>query len=175
MLMKNNRHANCSKTNMALLKCKECGKDVSSKAATCTSCGASVRRKKGRLRTFAILFFVLIGIGSLARQSDNSSSTAAKPVRKTQANANNSKKTSLSDAPTRKTTDAVPAENEADRILKQRADNLAAEQKTNVINYAPASADAYDADMNQALAEKNYAKFRALRDARNKQYPEQVK
>jgi hypothetical protein len=162
---------------MALLKCKECGKDVSTKAAVCASCGASVRRKKGRLRTFAILFFVLIGIGSLARQSDKSSSTAAapKPARKTHANAIDPKKSFPSAPPTRNVTETVHAENEADQILKDRADRLTAEQKANVINYAPASADAYDADMNQALAEKNYAKFRALRDARNKQYPEQVK
>lgn len=32
---------------MALIQCKECGKDVSSTASQCPNCGAPVREKEG--------------------------------------------------------------------------------------------------------------------------------
>lgn len=48
---------------MALVKCKECGSDVSSKAASCPKCGASVASKPmgvGKLILFIILAIVII-------------------------------------------------------------------------------------------------------------------
>jgi hypothetical protein len=44
---------------MAMAKCRECGKDVSSKAKTCPNCG--VKRPSGRMSKFAILVLLLGG------------------------------------------------------------------------------------------------------------------
>lgn len=50
---------------MALKKCKECGKEVSSKATACVGCGAPLAKKKSS--TLARLFlFVMIGFTVLA-------------------------------------------------------------------------------------------------------------
>lgn len=51
---------------MALMKCKECGGKVSTKAAACPSCGAKIGQGK---RIFAELFgviFTLIILGAMA-------------------------------------------------------------------------------------------------------------
>jgi len=44
---------------MALIKCKECEKQISSSAKICPHCGAKVK-KIGYLRRFLIIFFVII-------------------------------------------------------------------------------------------------------------------
>lgn len=71
---------------MALKKCKECGKEVSTKAESCPNCGAVLKRKTsgcaGCLAVFIIGFIVLGVIGSLvdtdtSPRSSNKSSTAA--------------------------------------------------------------------------------------------------
>ncbi len=49
---------------MALLKCAECGKNVSSEAKKCPSCGAKVRLPKKP--TSPILKFALLGIAAMA-------------------------------------------------------------------------------------------------------------
>ena len=43
---------------MALVKCKECGSEISNKAAACPKCGAKVRRTSG----CAWLFLILLGL-----------------------------------------------------------------------------------------------------------------
>jgi len=50
---------------MALRKCRECGNQVSSRAATCPHCGASVKKKPGCLSNLlaAVLLVVLAGWG----------------------------------------------------------------------------------------------------------------
>lgn len=44
---------------MALMKCKECGGSVSSKAKTCPTCGAKVPKKVGLLGWLLVIFVVL--------------------------------------------------------------------------------------------------------------------
>ena len=44
---------------MALIKCKECGKEVSKKAETCPHCGAPVKKKGG---SAGCLTIILLGI-----------------------------------------------------------------------------------------------------------------
>lgn len=47
---------------MALLKCTECSKEVSSKAATCPNCGAPMKRKSGFLGNLFFSLFVFLFI-----------------------------------------------------------------------------------------------------------------
>ena len=46
---------------MALVKCKECGEDVSTKAKTCPKCGAKAPRKTSKF-TWFVLICMIIGI-----------------------------------------------------------------------------------------------------------------
>ena len=52
---------------MALIKCKECGKEVSKKAETCPHCGAPLKKQAtqygcGTLILIGIVTFILIGV-----------------------------------------------------------------------------------------------------------------
>ncbi|WP_151888078.1 zinc ribbon domain-containing protein [Pseudomonas aeruginosa] len=71
---------------MALIKCKECGAQVSNKAKACPSCGAKVPKSVGVIGWLFVIFIVLpiawqfgTGIGSSgdAAQSRPSSSQSA--------------------------------------------------------------------------------------------------
>lgn len=48
---------------MAMKKCKECGKEVSSKANACPNCGAVLKKKTGVLTYVVAGFLILIIIG----------------------------------------------------------------------------------------------------------------
>lgn len=49
---------------MALIKCKECGNEVSSKAKSCPKCGISFTKKKnGCLQYLVLIFFIILAIG----------------------------------------------------------------------------------------------------------------
>lgn len=59
---------------MALKKCKECGNDVSTKAASCPKCGVVLKKKTGYLGYIgaAFLIFIILGvIGSLLKNETN--------------------------------------------------------------------------------------------------------
>ncbi len=45
---------------MALIKCKNCGKDISDKATTCVHCGAKVDSKKNNKKLFLLLAIILV-------------------------------------------------------------------------------------------------------------------
>ena len=52
---------------MALIKCEECGKEVSTKAKTCPHCGAPVKTNKGIntmkiVKWITIVFVILLGV-----------------------------------------------------------------------------------------------------------------
>lgn len=47
---------------MALIKCRECGKDVSDKARTCVHCGCLVKKKNTKNNTFWIIVISLISM-----------------------------------------------------------------------------------------------------------------
>lgn len=57
---------------MALIKCTECGKDVSDEAKTCPHCGVAIKHKGSALFWVFVVFFVLVvGVLSLgAGKSD---------------------------------------------------------------------------------------------------------
>lgn len=61
---------------MALKKCKECGKEVSTKADSCPNCGAKAKKQIGCLQSIFWIFIVLMLIGYLASKEDHSSSTS---------------------------------------------------------------------------------------------------
>lgn len=57
---------------MALVKCKECGEGVSTKAKICPKCGAKPP-KKTSLVTWTVLIMILLGVFGLMRQESNMS------------------------------------------------------------------------------------------------------
>ena len=46
---------------MAIIKCFECGNDVSEKAATCPNCGVAINKKQAKNRTIAGLLALFLG------------------------------------------------------------------------------------------------------------------
>ena len=69
---------------MALIKCKECGTEVSSKAETCPKCGVRVTVKNGCLTFIVVIFLgfvtlaVLINTSKTHTTSGSYSSSASK-------------------------------------------------------------------------------------------------
>lgn len=55
---------------MALIKCKECGTEVSDSAKNCPKCGAPTPKKTSLLTWFALFLFLLIGY-SMSKSSSN--------------------------------------------------------------------------------------------------------
>lgn len=68
---------------MALMKCKECGNEVSTKATACPKCGAVNKKKTGCLGYIGaafLIFIVLVVIGSLMNDgTSNNRRTTAPP------------------------------------------------------------------------------------------------
>jgi hypothetical protein len=62
---------------MALVKCKECGEEVSTKAKTCPKCGAKAPRKTS-LFTWLVLFFIVFIV-----YAANQSPTTPRPAKTT--------------------------------------------------------------------------------------------
>lgn len=61
---------------MALIKCHECGKDVSTEAKACPSCGAKVvlpkkKSRMGRLFLYALVGVILVGVIQAVVQEEN--------------------------------------------------------------------------------------------------------
>lgn len=71
---------------MALIHCKECGKDVSEKAKSCPHCGSPVPQKTGAggkavLFIFGVLlFFLIIGLASDGGSSSAAASSKGPPT-----------------------------------------------------------------------------------------------
>lgn len=59
---------------MSIIKCKECGAEVSDKAKVCPKCGAPTPKKTSILTWFAVFIFVLI-IFSISKDSNNMDGT----------------------------------------------------------------------------------------------------
>lgn len=68
---------------MSLQKCKECGNDVSTKAASCPKCGAVIKKKTGCLGYIGavlLIFFVLAVIGSLMNDDTSTDLQTSSPA-----------------------------------------------------------------------------------------------
>lgn len=61
---------------MALIKCKECGHDVSNKAETCPNCGAKVTPKAGCGTIVGTIFFAAVALAAISSIFDSSSGTS---------------------------------------------------------------------------------------------------
>ncbi len=64
---------------MALIKCKECGSDVSSKAGTCPKCGVTLKHKTSCLTMLLALILIPVGLaffGSTILPSSTSTSAS---------------------------------------------------------------------------------------------------
>lgn len=71
---------------MALTKCKECGNDVSTKAASCPTCGAAIKRKTGCLGCLGVvtlIFIVSSVVVSLLPDGSNTKRSKPQPVSST--------------------------------------------------------------------------------------------
>lgn len=65
---------------MSLVKCSECSTEVSTKATTCSKCGAPVKRKSGCLGTLGAGLLMILALGAVAsasRSCSDSSSSAS--------------------------------------------------------------------------------------------------
>jgi len=60
---------------MALEKCKECGNEVSTKAASCPKCGAVIKKKTGCLGYIGAAFLILIVLGVIGSLMNDGSNT----------------------------------------------------------------------------------------------------
>jgi len=47
---------------MAIIKCKECGKEVSNKAASCPHCGVKIETGGGFIKALTYIFLTIGGI-----------------------------------------------------------------------------------------------------------------
>lgn len=63
---------------MALIKCKECGGEVSKKAEICPHCGAKQKRKTIGLFSAIILIIIVSSIANVIKESDQQERTQAK-------------------------------------------------------------------------------------------------
>ena len=72
------QNAKIKEITMAMKKCKECGKNVSSTATACPNCGAVLKKKTGCL-TYIVLFFIIfiiLGIIGSALSGKKTSNTS---------------------------------------------------------------------------------------------------
>ena len=58
---------------MALTKCKDCGNEVSKKAASCPNCGAPLKKAKRKTSTFTWLVLILIALVVWVQSSNETS------------------------------------------------------------------------------------------------------
>jgi len=74
---------------MALIKCKECNKEVSSDAATCPGCGKTIKAKKKSMGCGTFILIIIVGLVVIGyfSSSDKGSSSAPRKV-KTSVNFN---------------------------------------------------------------------------------------
>ena len=69
---------------MALKKCKECGNDISTEAASCPQCGAVIKKKSGFLRFIGaavLILITLIAITSMINGVSDTKSTSPRSVK----------------------------------------------------------------------------------------------
>ncbi|MDP8263688.1 MAG: DUF3862 domain-containing protein [Candidatus Ancaeobacter aquaticus] len=64
---------------MAMKKCKECGKEVSSKAEACPNCGAVLKKKTGCLTYIVAGLLLLFLIGVIFSIMEESTTSSSKP------------------------------------------------------------------------------------------------
>lgn len=85
---------------MALKKCRECGGQVSSEAATCPHCGVKKPvKKQSKLVTIVVVFIILAAIGNIVGESGNQSPTPPPTARPQAPTATTSRPAPAAQAP----------------------------------------------------------------------------
>lgn len=109
---------------MALKKCKDCGKEISSSVNKCPSCGKDQRNffAKHKIITAILVLFVLGVIGSLSKGGSDIATTSTKP----------STPTATSTAPATTTPAPAPAPKAPPMVVT--ADKLMEDLKSNALN-----------------------------------------
>lgn len=64
---------------MALIKCKECGNEVSTKAAACPKCGAKVARTRPLFKVLGFMLLGLFVVGAFMPRSHNAATAPTTP------------------------------------------------------------------------------------------------
>ena len=67
---------------MAMIKCSECGKQISSKAKTCPQCGSPVKKKASKLGLFILLVLFICALVDVMDDSDSIDSGPIADTRK---------------------------------------------------------------------------------------------
>jgi hypothetical protein len=80
---------------MALIKCKECGHQISKNAATCPSCGATNKKKRANLGCGGLIVVLVVLYFGYSSIQDARDETAQQQVRNTQLSKYNQNKTQL--------------------------------------------------------------------------------
>lgn len=68
---------------MALMKCKSCGSEVATDAATCPKCGSPVKKKMGIVKLFFVVvggLFLLCFVGSIFGGKERTAASAPSPA-----------------------------------------------------------------------------------------------
>jgi hypothetical protein len=60
---------------MALIKCKECGHEVSTQAVSCPNCGTVIKKKTGCLTYLGAGFALIVGLGVIGSLIPNTNTT----------------------------------------------------------------------------------------------------
>jgi hypothetical protein len=97
---------------MALMKCKECGNEVSTKATSCPKCGAVIKKKTGCLGYIGAAFLIIIVLGAIGSLMNDDSS-------------NDLRTTAQADG-------VKSAKSDSDRAAPTRADGLTGQQRNAV-------------------------------------------
>jgi len=64
---------------MALIKCKECGTEISDKASTCPKCGAPIKKRGCGCTTVLLGFFIFFVVVGVAINSSKTSTASSNP------------------------------------------------------------------------------------------------
>lgn len=64
---------------MSLVACHECGKEVSTEAKTCPSCGAKVQKPKKKTSRATLVVAVVVGLGAVMAVSESAKKTNERP------------------------------------------------------------------------------------------------
>ncbi|MEI6177143.1 MAG: zinc-ribbon domain-containing protein, partial [Verrucomicrobiota bacterium] len=66
---------------MALIKCKECGKEISTSAKACPSCGAPLKKRAGcGCLAVGLLAILIIGMAGTSHKQSLATSNSATPA-----------------------------------------------------------------------------------------------
>ncbi|HAI11369.1 MAG TPA: hypothetical protein DCM28_06660 [Phycisphaerales bacterium] len=146
---------------MALIRCSECGNNISSKANECPQCGApnkKLPKQYGCGTLIVIIFFILI-ISSLTDLKDLTFSTTDLKPQTITANKNILPDTQSSASDFSNTTSATPQQNNSDTPIQNSVNSLVLQEKDRInsqnISDNIAHSNQIEQHNNEALIDKS--------------------